>query len=447
MVSRLLKFFLTGNIDSNLRTKFFNASVGSTFLQFTLSLLTFITTIVIARISGDKGFGIYSLVFTWVTLISSLALFGLDDLALKQISIYKLKNQEAEIKSFFLWGLKSVLIFSSVITICYFLFSFFTYLPGVKEYKQFHTIAAYSIPFFALIYYLQSVLKAMGFLIIGQIAEKLVQPLSFIILILLFYFLGYTLNDFTAIFFRVISFVIAAIFISIILLKKFRKTLNLNSVSLNTSLWKRSMYHFTLSTLLFTLNSRVDIIFLGFFSIAPEEIAYYNVALKFSDIALIPFLVITTVSTPIFASMYHDKRIEPLQKFYTHITRIGFIVIFFIVIIFILFGSFFLSWYGKSFQSGYSVLILLCLSKLVHVFVGPANNLLSMTGHERFVTKALLLSVTITILLHLLLIPFFSITGAALASIGGLLFFDFYLAYIGYKKTGLFLTVIGRYKN
>jgi O-antigen/teichoic acid export membrane protein len=446
MISSILKKLFTPNLDFILKSNFLKASVGSTLLQFTLSILTFATTIIIAQLSGDKGFGIYSLIFTWVTLLSSLALFGLDDLALKQISIYKLKNQQAETKAFLFWGLKSVLIFSVFTTICYILFSLFIQLPGIKEYRDLHVLAAYSIPFFALIYFIQSVLKAMGFMILGQIAEKLIQPLSFIIILLVYSFSGFSVDDLAAIIVRVISFVIPALFLLIFIFFKFNKFPKTNTVKLDTRIWRKSMFYFTLSTLLFALNSRVDIIFLGLFSIAPEEIAYYNVALKFSDIALIPFLVITTVSTPIFASMYHDKRYDELQKFYTLITRIGFIVIFFIIIIFILFGPFFLSWYGKSFQSGYTVLILLCLSKLVHVFVGPANYLLSMTGNERFVTKALLLSVSITIFLHIFLIPFFGINGAAIASIGGLIFFDLYLSYIGYKKTGLFLTAIGRVK-
>jgi hypothetical protein len=46
--------------------------------------------------------------------------------------------------------------------------------------------------------------------------------------------------------------------------------------------------------------------------------------------------------------------------------------------------------------------------------------------------------------LDIILIPLFSLTGAAYASIGGLIFYDFYLAYIGFKKTGIYFTIIGK---
>jgi O-antigen/teichoic acid export membrane protein len=444
MIKSLKKRLLDSETIFKLKPKFLKAYLGSFLLQFILSLLTFVTTIVIARISGDKGFGIYSLVFTWVTVISSLALFGFDDLALKQISIYKSKNQFSEIKSFLYWGTKNLLFFSALIAFSYIIFCYLVPLPGIYEYRIFHIIAAFSIPFFTLVFFLQSVLKAFGLITIGQLSEKLIQPLSFIIIVICYYLFGFEVNDFAVILFRVISFILASIFVIFLIFVKLKSIYKSKLVKLESHIWNKSLLYFCLSTLLFSLNSRVDIIFLGLYSISPEEIAYYNVALKFSDIALIPFLVISTVSTPIFASMFHENKLDALQNFYTMITRIGFLIVFLIIVVFVSLGPFFLSWYGNNFQSAYTVLVLLCISKLVHVFVGPANYLLSMTGNEKHVTNALIFSVILTIMLDLILIPFFSLNGAAYASIGGLIFYDFYLAYIGFKKTGINFTIIGK---
>jgi O-antigen/teichoic acid export membrane protein len=447
MLTKLLKLFFGREHDSTFKINFLSASFGSAFLQITLSLLTFLTTIAVARISGDKGFGIYSLVFTWISIISSAALIGLDDLSIKQISIYKSKNQLPEIKSFILWGSKISLISSLFILIIYFLSCIYLPLPGVEEYKNYHLIAACTIPFFVIIYFFQSVLKGLGLIIIGQLAEKLVQPISFLIFLLCFYMFGFLINDFFVILFRTSSFVVAAIFILVLVFVYLKNIFRFKKVTIQSDLWKKSMVYFTLSTILFTINSRIDIVFLGLYSIEPEQIAYYNVALKFSDIALIPFLVICTVTTPIFASMFHKNEIEKLQVFYTLVTRISFSIISLIVIIFISFGPWFLNWYGKNFELGYDVLILLCISKLVHVFVGPANYLLSMTGFEKYVTRALIFGVSVTTSLHIFLIPFYGISGAAFATIIGLIFYDIYLAYICHKKTGLSLSIIGNFNN
>jgi O-antigen/teichoic acid export membrane protein len=446
MLDKLLSYIFGKGIDQNLKNKFLKGSFSSILLQVSLSLLTFLTSIAVARITGDKGFGIYTLVFTWVGIFSSAALLGVDDLALRQMSIYKSNNSTQEAKSFILLGLRYSIFASLFFTILYILFSSFIYLPGIAEFKSLHLISAISIPFFVIIYFFQSVLKGWGMLFEGQVTEKLIQPLGFLLFLSIYLFYDFDVTDFEAVVFRVVSFVFASAIIILIAIVKLRRIFKAEKVSIMFFKWKSTLIYFTLSTVLYAINSRIDIVFLGLFSIEPEKIAYYNVALKFSDIALIPFLVICSVATPIFASMYHEGKRAELQKFYTLITRISFFIILCIITIFIFFGNWFLNWYGKNFLVGYEVLVLLCISKLVHVFVGPASYLLSMTGNEKHVTYALLLSVSFTIFLHIILIPFYSISGAAYATIGGLIFFDIYLSYIGYKKTGLFLTIVGKLK-
>jgi O-antigen/teichoic acid export membrane protein len=447
MIGKFLTFIFGNKIDQNLKNKFLKGSFSSILLQISLSLLTLLTSIAVARITGEKGFGIYTLVFTWVGIFSSAALLGLDDLALRQMAIYKSNNSNKEAKAFIILGLRFSLFSSLTFAILYLLFSIFFYLPGVAEFQSLHVIAAISIPFFVIITYFQSVLKGWGFIFEGQVADKLIQPLGFISILFIYFFSGFNVTDQEAVIFRVISFVFAAVIIVIIIFSKLKRIFSAEKVSINFFKWKHSLFYFTLSTVLYVINSRIDIVFLGLFSIEPEKIAYYNVALKFSDIALIPFLVICSVATPLFASMYHEGKKVELQKFYTLITRISFVIILCIISIFISFGPWFLNWYGKNFQSGYDVLVLLCFSKLVHVFVGPANYLLSMSGFEKYVTRALILSVVVTISLHMLLIPSYGISGSAWATLIGLLFYDLYIAYIGFKKTGLFLSVIGNFYN
>lgn len=444
MIKYLLKKLLGEELDAKIHNYFLKGSFSSILLQLSLSLITFLTTIVIARLTGDKGFGVYTLVFTWVGIFSSFAVLGLDDLALRQIPVYKDKNDLKSAKSFLIWGNRTAIFGSILLSIIYMLSAYLLPLPGIKEYYFFHIIGALSIPFFSLIYFNQAVLRAWGKMGAGQFSEKVFQPVSFLTLLVSFFILGYTITDWYAILFRVISFILALVLLIYLLLKNLKPILLSDSIPINTKIWIKSCMYFSASTLLYALNTRLDIVFLGLFQTNPEQIAYYNVALKFSDIALIPYLVVCTVTTPMFASLYHQGKTQELQTFYTKITRISLVIICLIIIVFISFGPWFLSWYGQSFQKAYTVLVLLCITKIVHVFVGPANYLLSMIGKERYVTIALIFSVLFTVLLHLVLIPLFNINGAAIASLGGLLFFDIFLALYAFKSSGLWLTAFGK---
>jgi O-antigen/teichoic acid export membrane protein len=438
---------LGNELDAKIKQAFLKGSLSSLFLQASLSILTFLITIVVARLTGDKGFGIYTLVFTWVTIVSAAAVFGLDDLALRQMPLYKANEDKSQAKAFLIWGNKAVLFSGLISAIIFSLAAFFLPISGLSEYSEYHFYAALSIPFFVIMHFNQAALRGWGKLGSGQIVEKILQPLFFLGVLFFVYLLGNQIDDFSAIVFRTVSFFLAAAAALYLVYKKLNIIFIKSSTSLNAKHWRKTCFYFMLSTLLYSINTRIDIVFLGIFEIEPEKIAYYNVALKFSDIALIPYLVICTVSTPMFSSLYHQNRKEELQAFYTKITRISALLIALIITVFIALGPWFLSWYGTSFKAGFTVLVLLCITKLVHVFIGPANYLLSMIGQERAVTKALILSVIINIFLQFLLIPPFGIEGAAFATLGGLLFFDISLAFSAYFSSGLWVSVFGKFKS
>lgn len=444
-LKNILHRLLGKDLDDKIRSYFLKGSFKSLFLQSALSLLTFLTTIVVAQLTGDKGFGIYSLVFTWVSIVSVAATMGLDDLVLKQLPILASKNDEKGIKSIIGWAHKRAIMAGFVVTVMYVLLTYYSGIPGLSDYAEFHYWGALSIPFFVLMHLNQASMRGLGKLGQGQLAEKVVQPLFFLLLLLFVFILGWKITDREAIIFRALSFTVAALLAFWLLYKTIRKYISEKVAPEKGKLWLKSCVFFTLSSLLYIINTRIDIVFLGIYQIAPEQIAYYNVALKFSDIALIPFLVVCTVTTPMFSSLYHQGKLKDLQLLYTKVTRLTTFIISIILILFIALGPWLLTWYGKSFQAGYPVLVLLCFTKFVHVFVGPAGYLLAMIGQERAVTKALLISVLITIILQIILVPLFEIMGAAYATLGGLFVFDIVVGWVAYKKTGILVTAIGKF--
>ncbi len=448
-LQNILHRLLGKEIDAKIREYFLKGSFQSLFLQSGLSLLTFLTSIVIARLAGDKGLGIYSLVFTWVSIVSVAATMGIDDLFLRQIPRYKDANNKKSIEFVLTWGRSLAFWGLLVVLLLYIAAIYFSGISGLSDYAEYHLWGALSIPFFVGLQVYQSALRGFGVLGEGQLAEKLLQPLAFLLFLTLAFVGGIGVSDLDAIIFRSISFVLAA-FVAVWLLHKNLKKFNppildTAPVEENTKAWRKSCMFFMLGTMLYTLNTRVDIVFLGIYEVSPEQIAYYNVALKFSDIALIPFLVVCTVTAPMFSSLFHQGKIKELQFFYTKVTRLSTIAIASILTVFVVFGPWFLSWYGQSFQSGYPVLVLLCITKLVHVFVGPANYLLAMLGQERAVMMSLLGSVLFNVFLQILFVKTWGIVGAAYATLGGLLLFDIMVGWVAYRRTGIVVTALGKF--
>ena len=433
----LLYFGLNPNIK--LLSSFMTGSIYSFFLQISLSFLTLVSSIFIARYAGENELGVYTLVFTWISILYTIALFGLDDLSLRQIPLYVSKNENVNIISFTYWVNKLGMSISFIALILFVIIIIIFDYIGYIKYANFYLWGALSIPFFVLMMINQAILKGIGKISIGQISEKILQPLIFIASLLFLYLSTINLDARIVVILRVISFVFASFFSCYLIYKSLKWVKISNEKGFVNKSWYKSSFLFMSSTLLFILNTRIDIVFLGFYNIKPEEIAYYNVALKFSDLSMIPFLVICTVSTPIFSSLYHQNKKEDLENFYKKTTRLSLLIMFIVVLFFLFTGNWFLSLYGTKFESAYYILVILCLSKLVHVAIGPANYLLSMIGYEKAVVNALLFSVSISILLHIFLIPIYGILGASISTLVGLFFYDLFLLYIINKHTGILL--------
>jgi O-antigen/teichoic acid export membrane protein len=72
--------------------------------------------------------------------------------------------------------------------------------------------------------------------------------------------------------------------------------------------------------------------------------------------------------------------------------------------------------FGKSFTHGTVALSLLGISGLINVMTGSTGPLLQMTGHQKTLHRILWITVFLEILLNWALIPYFGVTGAAIAS-------------------------------
>jgi O-antigen/teichoic acid export membrane protein len=444
-INLVLQQMLGEELDAKIKHYFLTGAYKSIVLQGSIALLTFFTALFIARVTGDTGFGIYTTVFTWISIISVGATLGLDDLLLKQLPIYHEHKNASKIRGILSWSNWMGLSFGLLCTIVLLLLANFSGIETLNRYADYFFWAGWVIPLFVLMHINQAALRGLHLFGWGQFAEKFVQPFSFFLVLLLFYGIhNYELTDEYAILARTISFLITAI-VALFLLFKFTSVYKIEKASYEIKYWWGSCRYFAITSLLYIINTRIDIVFLSFYQIPEAEIGYYNAALKLSDMALIPFAVLYTVTAPMFSTLYAKNKLEELQVFFTKTTRLACLIITIILLVLVLGGEWFLALFGENFKRGYSILLILCVTKFVHVFVGPVNYLLMMVNLEKEATLVLLASVLLTMGLHTIWIPLYGIEGAGYATLVGLLLFEVLVSWLAYKKAGIVPTVLGRF--
>ncbi len=103
-INDLFYRLLGKELDDKIKTYFVAGAYKSILLQGAIAVLTFCTALFIARVTGDKGFGVYTTVFTWVSIISVAATLGLDDLVLKKLPVYRDNKAFSKIKGLLSWA-------------------------------------------------------------------------------------------------------------------------------------------------------------------------------------------------------------------------------------------------------------------------------------------------------------------------------------------------------
>jgi O-antigen/teichoic acid export membrane protein len=178
----------------------------------------------------------------------------------------------------------------------------------------------------------------------------------------------------------------------------------------------------------------------------PSDVGVYDVAFKLSMFVNIALTSVNSISSPKFAEAYALKDYIKLEKIVHQSTKLIFWSSIPLLLIFFMFSTTLLEFFGTEFIIGLNAFLLLCSARLVSVFTGPAGNLLQMTGKQMIFMKVLFFAALLNVVLNYFLIPKFGIGGAALASFSSIIFWNLSMVYFVKKHFG-FTTIYNPFKS
>lgn len=158
-----------------------------------------------------------------------------------------------------------------------------------------------------------------------------------------------------------------------------------------------------------------DIVLLGLLA-GPHEVGLYHVARRLAELAVFCAGAVSSVGLPRLARAHAERRTDKLQATVDVMNLICVGSTAAIVLAMIASGPWLLLLFGAEFADGYPVLLILALGRLATVLMGPASDLLLMTGHHARLGRINLVFALVNIALNFFLIPRFGATGAALAT-------------------------------
>lgn len=185
--------------------------------------------------------------------------------------------------------------------------------------------------------------------------------------------------------------------------------------------WFKKHIHFGLKSFsggaLSEVNTRVDIIMLGFFT-SDRAVGIYSLAATLAD-GIIQFIsVIRTNINPILTKMYVENKIEELRGVIIRGIKIFYPIIIVLGIVSMLIYPLAINVIlpGNEFFNSWPAFCILMIGIMVSAGYFPFNMLLIQIGYPGLHTIMIFIGVLINIVLNVIFIPYLNINGAALAT-------------------------------
>jgi len=406
---------------------------GSFSIKIVSTALLFLTSISLARALGSKYYGIYTFINTWLFFLQFLSSLGFRQLIVREVALYKNENRWGLVKGLLLLADKMVISSSIVI----FLSGSFVVWLNRAELSQTTVLAFWialsALPFISLIPIRQSILQGLNYVILGQLPESIIQPLVFLLILLITLIFGSGLGLIPVMFFRLISFGISFFAVILILQGKVKHDLSGIPPSYNSKVWLMSLFPFMLMTGNSLLHVKADILMLGMLS-GSQDVGIYNIASKSADfLGFILFAVNSSVA-PLIPRLYSSGDIRGLRKTISKSVLLASSIALCIAFLLIITRKQFLLIFGQEYIAGQYILIVLVLGQLFNVISGPPGILLSMTGNASDVALSSALGALTNIGLNFILIPKWGMMGASIATASGIAVWNIMMIVIAYRK-------------
>jgi len=388
------------------------------------SVFGFAVSFSLAHILGAEGVGIYFLAFSVATIVATIGRLGFDNTVVRFIASSASVGNWKDVAFVHDYAIRVALIATSLLAAI--LFFSAEWLATIVFEKP------------LMVYPLMLVAVAVVPLAIAMIQAESLRGLkcipasqwikmvivSVVTLILLYPFVqAWGVNG------AIVSFMVASIVSMIGACFLWKRSYQQKTLSVDTENRKTlsSQVLFQSSWPLFTVmltilvTQQAATIFLGVWGTV-EDVGIFNIANRLASLLLFPLMAMISILTPKFSEMHKAGDIDGLRKSSQKSSK--FLLLFAVPIALVvgLNAEWLLSIFGEGFKEGAFILQILLIGVVVNAATGAVAELLMMTGNEPLVRKIMLLSAGIQLLLCVMLIPKYGMTGAACATVlGGVL--------------------------
>lgn len=421
-------------------------SSSSSFVKIIGLALSLFLSVFLGRTIGAEGLGIINLSNKIVTFCVVFGLFGAKQMIIKEVSIARQQKNFVRIKSI----INSSFWFNGILSIVISLV-FILSTPWVATNVFAKPELTYPLIIFFVVLVPQVFSRVFSSGLIGYkkiwqsnlVDQALSVFVTFVILIVS-WLIGYELTVINVAYAYAIGRIVVTFSVGMYWRKIFTHHSEPNEILIRELQKKR--YNFFLISISSVIFSNADIIIIGMVA-NTSEVGIYTVSSRLAMMTCF-FLKVTNSSlSPKIAALYSSGKLKELELMIQRVTKGLFWIGLSTLILYIFIGRFILSVWGEEFKAGFWILIILSIGQFVNLTSGAVGLLLMMTNHEKIHSRITVSCSIIGLVLLVILVFWFDVLGAAIASSITVIGMNLLTLYFVKKKLNLSSISFNKNKN
>ena len=375
----------------------------------------YLFTFLIARLYGASVMGSFALVQAIMMITALLARLGLDTASVRFISENYAKGEYGKLRNIYFTSIRIIIPVAVLFSGCLFFLSpiLANNIMNKPELELLFPFASFGVLPFSLLFIHSECFRGMKKIIHYSLFRRMTMPFIASIILLIFYYSGITSNK-GPLYSYLLAVYILSLVAFVIWIYEMPNSDGHNP-QINVSNLLRVSFPMLLTSSMAYLLQWTGLFILGIYR-PVWEIGVYNVAVKVSLLTSIGLFAINSIAAPKFAELFAKHDMKNLESVVHQSNRLIFWASAPVLLFFLIYPTFFLKFFGEEYIFGKWALIFLIIGRFISAISGSVAYILLMTGKQKIYFYIKVISLIINIILNILLIPKFGITGAAIAN-------------------------------
>jgi O-antigen/teichoic acid export membrane protein len=383
-------------------------------------LASFLVGVQLARGLGVEAYGYYGIALSVITLAGIPSELGLPRLVTREVAAAVGRKDQPYLFAVLSWANRTSIKIAGAVALMVACGALFLTGDHPSQVALGVLLGAPVIPLLSLANIRSGALQGLHHIVLGQISAQLLRPLFLSLLLLLTYVVGISVGAPTAMALNSVG-AVAVLLVTNAWLKRRLPPFTRAETIHNSRRWIGSAIPMALTEGMRIVQAELSIVLVAIIT-APTAVGLFRIATATAAIAFAPMMVVGQVAAPVIARLYAENDHDRLQKLVFNAAWAQLAGVLLLSLPLVVAAEPLLSLiFGPSYVPAGNALRIVALGQIANAAFGPNVTLLNMTSHEKRVTRAMAIALSLNIALVPLLVVLWGIEGAAAAFIVSML--------------------------